>query len=87
MDQRTYQDELHSALNALGQISDRAEIRGDGAAQFVAAVRGARGVELYRDADRVLIDRSTDGELLGEQAFGSLAAALHAAKAWLSGLV
>jgi hypothetical protein len=83
MDQRTYQAELANALAALQPLADRASIAGEGVAQFLSVERAARGIELYRDADRVLIDRSIDGRLLGEQSFPSLVAALEAAAQWL----
>ncbi len=53
---------------------------------FLSVDRAARGIELYRHGDRVLIDRAVDGQLLGERDFASLDAAIEAAKRWLSGI-
>jgi hypothetical protein len=73
-------------MAVLAPVSDHASIGGDGAAMFLSVERAARGIELYRHADVVLIDRSVDGQLLGERRFDSLEAALDAAQRWLSGV-
>ena len=85
MDQYTYQEELRAALAILAPLSDQASISGEGVAIFLSVGRAARGIELYRHADRVLIDRAVDGQLLGEREFASFDAAVEAAKQWLSG--
>jgi hypothetical protein len=85
MDQLTYQEELRAAQAVLAPLSDHASIAGDGNAMFLSVSREARGVELYRHGDRVLIDTAIDGQLLGERDFTSIDAAVEAAKRWLSG--
>jgi hypothetical protein len=80
-----YRRELVSALDTLGPEIESGHIGGEGAAQFLYAYKGDRGVELYRGDGGVIIDPAFGEELQGEIRFCCYEAAVEAALRWLKG--
>ena len=84
MDEKVYLNELESLISELTETYKNIEIKGNGLSSFLSISCESRGIEIYRNNDKIIIDPSINGELQGELEFNNYGQAVVAANQWLN---
>jgi hypothetical protein len=80
----TYRAELEQAAEELRSTTDTADVRGQGEALFLFAVRQGRSLELARSKDGVWIEFWNGEDPVHEETYSVLPDAAEAAREWLT---